>query len=627
MDPSAHSSEDPKVPDPIGEVDRRYRERAAELEGVEEILAARQRRFSALRMGTFVAAILLWASDSLFPVAPAGKVASLLALVVFAVLVRRHRETRRALLRTRAARDLARQGSARLARRWEDLPDPGPPPRETSAHRYAGDLDLFGRASLLRILGPVHTPMGRERLHGWLLEPSPAGLVPPRQEAVRELANDPEQREEAAVDGALLDGVPPEALASFLSWCGVQEPLPAAVRTLAWLLPLVTLALGIGDILDLVPTAGWLAGLVAQAVLAQRLSARLHAGFSRASSGAPGLRRYHTLLARWEGYPARSSLVRNEVALLNRDHTPASRTLQKLERLLHLSELRFSMLHPVLNIGLFWDVHVHQALERWRRRWGTGVEGWMEALGHLEALSAVATLAADHPHWAFPDMERPGNEPLFRARELGHPLIPPARCVRNDVVLGPPGRVLLITGSNMSGKSTLLRSVGLAVVMARAGGPVCARELHIPQLRLFTSMRVSDSLEEGVSYFMAELLRLKALLDAAPTVEEGEAGAAPLLYLVDEILQGTNSEERRMAGRRLIRHLLGRWAIGAVTTHDLGLHREPRVEAAADLVHFRELVDEEGEGLLFDYRLRPGLATTRNALRLAERVGLTDPDG
>jgi DNA mismatch repair ATPase MutS len=249
----------------------------------------------------------------------------------------------------------------------------------------------------------------------------------------------------------------------------------------------------------------------------------------------------------------------------------------------------------------------------------------MDALGRLEALSAVATLAADHPDWAFPTFVDDAGPPLFEARELGHPLLADGVAVRNDVTLGPPGRLLLVTGSNMSGKSTLLRSIGLAVVLAGTGGPVCAREARLPACRLFTSMRVQDSIEAGVSFFMAELKRLAALLAEAPP--EGSEGSL-LFYLVDEILQGTNSDERRIAGRRLVRHLLRRRAIGAVTTHDLEFHRHPEVERASDLVHFRESVEGGPEGplLTFDYRLRPGLATTRNALLLAERVGLTDPD-
>jgi DNA mismatch repair ATPase MutS len=282
------------------------------------------------------------------------------------------------------------------------------------------------------------------------------------------------------------------------------------------------------------------------------------------------------------------------------------------------------MLHPVLAVGVLWDLHVAARLEAWRHGEGLAAPAWLEALGEFEALSALATVAADHPGWAWPSLE-PVEPAVVRARQLGHPLLAEADCVRNDVDVGPPGTVLLVTGSNMSGKSTLLRSLGAAVVLARAGAPVCAEAFDLPPVRLFTSMRVEDSLEEGVSLFMAELRRLRTLLDAAPT--RGASDQDPLLYLIDEMLHGTNSQERQSAGRRVMRHLLRRRALGAVTTHDLDLHRHPEVETAARLVHFQEAV-AEAEGppaLSFDYRLREGLATTRNALLLAERMGITEP--
>ena len=603
-----------------------YRRRAAELEAEEERLAGRLTRLGTSRVLAFLGALALFVAGDILG-APVLTAAAAAALVGFVLLVRRHRGVRTRLARDRIALDLARQGLARLDRRWDDLPPTGPGPAGIEKHRYAGDLDLFGRASLFALLGPVETPMGRDRLTGWLLEPSPPEEILARQAAVRELAVAREQREEAAVDGARVESVSGEKLERFLAWCAEEDSLSTGARIAARVLPLTTLLLAAADVLDLVPTAGWVLVVMVQGVVAYRTARRLHSGFARASSGVPGIRQYASLFERWEHWEARADLLREEVALLNREGRSASEALSGLGRLLHLADLRLSMIHPILAVGVLWDLNVTAALDRWRRRWGSDVSGWMEALGHVEALSALATLAADHPDWAFPDampaVEGAG-ELRFVARDLGHPLIPPGRCVRNDVELGPPGTVLLITGSNMSGKSTLLRSIGLAVVLARAGGPVCARELHLPPVRLFTSMRVQDSVETGVSFFMAELLRLKALLDAAPMVD-APASDPPLLYLVDEVLQGTNSEERQVAGRRLIRHLLRRRAIGAVTTHDLDLHRDPRVESNAVLVHFRESVDDEGHGLTFDYRLRPGLATTRNALLLAERIGLTEP--
>jgi DNA mismatch repair ATPase MutS len=234
----------------------------------------------------------------------------------------------------------------------------------------------------------------------------------------------------------------------------------------------------------------------------------------------------------------------------------------------------------------------------------------------------------------------------LRARDLGHPLIPGDRRVGNDVEVGPPGTFLLVTGSNMSGKTTLIRAIGANAVLAEAGGPVCARELTMPPVRLATSIVVEDSLEEGVSFFMAELLRLKSVVDAAAAEaradgdldEAGEAGetrggAGPaggdrrLLFLLDEVLRGTNSAERRVAIQRVLGRLLELGAIGAITTHDLQILAEGELERAAVPIHFRETVRPRPEGgadMTFDFIARPGLAPTTNALRLLEAVGLGD---
>jgi DNA mismatch repair ATPase MutS len=276
------------------------------------------------------------------------------------------------------------------------------------------------------------------------------------------------------------------------------------------------------------------------------------------------------------------------------------------------------MLAPVLML----DVHLCAALERWGAVHGRSVRDWLEALGEWEALSALATVSHDHPSWSTPVFDE-GGAGALRAKALGHPLLPPGECVRNDVEVGPPGGFLLVTGSNMSGKSTLLRALGANAVLAAAGAPACAAALTLPPVRVHTSMRVEDSLAEGISLFMAELLRIKGVVAAA---ERAAGDGARVLYLLDEILHGTNTAERRIAARGVIRHLLASGAIGAVSTHDLALADVPDLAEAAHAVHFREEVrsrDGPGAGplLTFDYWLRVGIATTRNALKLLDAVG------
>jgi DNA mismatch repair ATPase MutS len=294
----------------------------------------------------------------------------------------------------------------------------------------------------------------------------------------------------------------------------------------------------------------------------------------------------------------------------------APRSMRRLNRILGCAELRrgAAILHAPIQALTQWDFFVLFALEGWRRDAGRHVRGWLEALGELDALAVLAALRHDHPDWAIPEIVQ---DPVYTGDALGHPLLATDQRVANDVAVGPPGSLLLVTGSNMSGKSTLLRAIGLNIVLAQAGACVCAARLRMPVVNLQTSIRVQDSLELGLSYFMAALARLKSVVDAA----EQSGDSRLLLYLLDEILQGTNSAERSVAVRAVARHLLDAGAIGAMTTHDLTLAGEEPLKSSAQLVHFTETVDANGV-MSFDYRLRPGLATSRNALRLMQMIGI-----
>jgi DNA mismatch repair ATPase MutS len=302
----------------------------------------------------------------------------------------------------------------------------------------------------------------------------------------------------------------------------------------------------------------------------------------------------------------------------------AGAEIQRLGRIMDLANLRFSsMAYFLVQSVTAWDFHVLALLERWQRRNGQHVRRWFEVLAEWEALASLASLAHDNPTWIFPAIrQQPDAEKTVSARSLGHPLIPDGRRVANDVSVGPPGTFLMVTGSNMSGKSTLLRAIGANLVLAQAGAPVCAAELSMPPVLLATSMRIHDSLTDGVSYYMAELRRLKQIVDAAR--ERPADSHRILLFLLDEILQGTNTAERQIAVRRVLSHLLAQGTIGAVSTHDLQLAAAPSLSSAGRAVHFRETIHVESgrHEMTFDYRLRPGLATTSNALKLLEIVGL-----
>jgi DNA mismatch repair ATPase MutS len=304
----------------------------------------------------------------------------------------------------------------------------------------------------------------------------------------------------------------------------------------------------------------------------------------------------------------------------------AADSMALLERLAERADVRLSpMLHFFVQGLTLWDFHIGRRLIDWKQRAGNDITGWMDAIGAIESLVALATLSYDNPDWVFPAIVAEA-EPKVVAAELGHPLIAAEFRVANDVTVGPPNTLLLISGSNMAGKSTMLRSIGLNIVLAQAGSVVCATAMSCPYVSLYTSMRVQDSLERGVSYFMAELERLKLIVDAAGDARV--SGGRPLLYLLDEILHGTNSAERSIAARHVLLRLVELGAIGAVTTHDLQLADVDEFARIANHVHFREEFSRDSNGrpaMRFDYRLRAGKAESSNALKLLELVGLA-PD-
>ena len=547
--------------------------------------------------------------------------------VAFIVLVVRQRAARHRLRRAQFMADCNRAGIARVERRWADLP---PAPRFTApgSHDYAADLDLYGDASLLRLVGTCGTAPGWRTLQSWLLGRADPEAVALRQEAVREMAAALDFRDRLAAEARLAEDAPPER---FLRWAEGDSWLPNHrwVRITALVLTPVNLAAIALYVVGAAPTAA-LAWTLLVSVLVRTLRRKaIRQVFAEAGDGESGIRRYGDLLGHLHRAPLTSRYMTRVRQRIGEGPRAAPEEIARLRRLLDLADVRRSPLfHLPLAIVLHWDVHVLAALERWKARSGGRVRDWLDAIGEAEALAALAAAAADHPDWTLPALDPDAR--ALRARSLGHPLLAPGTCVRNDVEVGPAGSFLLVTGSNMSGKSTLLRAVGLNAVLAQAGGPVCARELRMPPLHVVTSMRVEDSVTGGVSFFMAGLHRLKEVVDAArsagdssrPDSASSGAGAPRTLYLLDEILRGTNSAERRIAARTVLRHLLETDAIGAVTTHDLSLADARDLVARAVAMHFTESVGDGADGLAFDYRLRPGIATSTNALKLLEMVGL-----
>lgn len=412
-----------------------------------------------------------------------------------------------------------------------------------------------------------------------------------------------------------------EAISRFMAWAEADGWLSRRPWVLwaARALPVLTGTLLLLSTRGSLEGPWWLLSLGAAFAFGSRFRSHLHPPMEAASAGEERFGRYAGILNLLADLEATALPLRELQEAVRNGPVGADRELRRLGRLVGWADVRHSVLaHAPLQALLVWDVHALHRLERWKARSGAQVRRWMEALGEFEALAALAALKADNPDWCFPTFIDEG-ERTVSAEGLGHPLLPPGDCVRNDLRIGPPGTFLFVTGSNMSGKSTLLRAVGLNAVLARAGGPVCADAMELAPVRVQTSMRTADSLGEGVSQYMAELNRIKQVVDSARS-----GGGEPVFYLLDEPLQGTNEAERRVAVQTILGHLLEAGAIGAVATHDLHLDETDRLAAAADPVHLEGTVREGETGplLAFDYLLKAGRATSTNALALLRAVGL-----
>lgn len=550
----------------------------------------------------------------------------MLALAAFIALATHHHRLGRARRRTATLHDLNADALARLARDWENLPLRHTR-RAPAEHPYAADLDLFGPASVLHLLDTTSTSFGQETLASWLLAPADLATVRARQSAVAELGPALDFRQELTARGRLRDepAADPEP---FLAWAEAERWLAARpwFLTLGYLWPLAFWGAFAGALLGFWPNRVWIAVFILNVGLGQFIAGAAHEVIERAISSGRAIQSYAAMLAWLTANPFTSPALRDLQSRLTVSSPPSRRPadlpsrpaasqLRRLARLTSWAITRDSPLYFPLQALTGWDIHHLAALERWQAESGAQVRIWLHTLGEMEALVALAGLVHDEPTWVYPEIDPDLDS--YLAAGLGHPLLADAVRVTNDVTVGPPGSFLLVTGSNMSGKSTLLRAIGVNAVLAAAGGPACARSLRLPPLRLWTSVRVEDSLARGVSYFMAELLRLKQVVDAADATAPVDRR---LLYLLDEILQGTNTTERRIAARRIISHLVATGAVGAVSTHDLDLATDSPLADAARPIHFREQV---ADGTLsFDYLARPGLATSTNALKLMDLVGL-----
>jgi hypothetical protein len=538
----------------------------------------------------------------------------LLPAILFAALLAWQRRLRRGLRRANRLIEYYERGLARLDGNWLEVGNPGTeltPPD----HAYALDLDLFGRGSLFHRLSTTRTDAGARMLAGWLLAPATPVEVRRRHEAVHELRGRLDLREELYL---LAADVPAGTDTQPLVRWGAEPPLlPARVGETGILALLLfgyaVAAAAIAGHITFVPLKLLALAPVVCFVYFSRRVGRVVGPIQRYWHD---LTLFRGLLLCIEREAFRSAALLDLQEGMKVDGQPPSRCLRRLERQVG----RLQLMNDPMTRWVGWmemrTTRVAFALEAWRAVHGRAIARWLDAVAVFEALSSLAAYAFENPDDSFPELDEAG--PCFEAKALTHPLLPPARGVANDVRLGRERRGLIVTGSNMSGKSTLLRAVGVNAVLALAGAPVRATRLRLSPLAVGASIRVLDSLLAGQSRFLAEIRRLRQMVDLT-------AGSLPLLFLIDEMLHGTNPADRQKGSEAVVLELLARGAIGLVTTHDLALTvLAERPGIRLENVHFIDHL-ENGE-LRFDYRMQPGVIPRSNAVALMRAIGLSIPE-
>lgn len=588
-------------------------------------IVARQRAFGYWRLAVAaLAAMVVWLALSAERISIIWLAAPVAAFIVLMIV---HDRMERVLDHRRRAERYFEKALARLEGKWIGNGEAGDGYLDP-AHPYAQDLDLFGKGSLFELLCTARTHIGEETLARWLLVPAGPPEIRERNQAVAELQPRLDLREDLAVLAEeARTGVAPAALAAWLPALLTSQRL----RILLWVLTatgvaglfaLLGMVLGVVKVFQLSDTAAmvqrdvFLLVAVVNSFFLYRWRREFSAVVEHVEEAAHELGLVSQVLVRLEREQFQSPRLARLRASLDVEGDPPSQRLARLKKLIEYLDSRDNVFVRIAEIFILWTPHLAVKVEDWRRHSGPAVRRWLTAMGEMEALASLSSHAYEHPADPFPEFT--AEAPLLEAEDIGHPLLPEDRVIRNDIRIGgedPAGpRVLIVSGSNMSGKSTMLRTLGINAVLAQAGAPVRARSLRLSPLAVGASIRVSDSLQGGVSRFYAEILRLRQILDLT-------TGPLPVLFLIDEFLHGTNSHDRRIGAEALVRSLVERGAVGLITTHDLALAEvaDTLGERAAN-VHFEDHV-ENGQ-IRFDYRMRPGVVRKSNAIELMRSVGL-----
>jgi hypothetical protein len=533
------------------------------------------------------------------------------AIALFIALTVWHERVLRAMARAKAAAAFYQAGADRINDKWMHAEASGARFKNAD-HPYADDLDIFGPSSLFQLLSLCRTPMGESRLARWLLDHATIPVIRERQARVAALQTRLDVRERVAVvNTGQRRFMHPDQL---IAWAEQPPTLPP----LRWLFVLLALAFAAAFVSYLNGGSGWLVVGIAAingvflAVLGKRANAIVEA--LSAATASAGVELVSNVIEQIErerfDEPELSALA---ARLQGGSGSDASRGIARLARVSDWADSRHNVFLRLSELPFLVTLQIAYAAQAWRAHHGTQLRDWVDAVAEMEALLSLAGYAYEHPADPFAELDE-STGPLFDATEMAHPLIPAADAVRNTFALSSALQVLIVSGSNMSGKSTLMRTTGTNAVLALAGAPVRAQRLRLTPLAVGTCLRHTDSLQEHRSGFYTEALRIRRIYDLL-------SGSLPVLFLFDELLSGTNSKDRRIAAEGVIKTMLARRAIGMVTTHDLALTEIAAIfPGQVKNVHLQDHV-EHGK-MTFDYKLREGVITHSNALELMRMIGL-----
>ncbi|MDB4331838.1 DNA mismatch repair protein [bacterium] len=589
----------------------RYQQHLSDNSQRQDLLRRKDQLFGHIRLGLFLSFLVFFSIAALWSDAAAASWLAWGSMIAFLITVTVNEPLRDELVQHQKKVAVIKRLIARLKRDWKFLDSKrlteslSRVPLPQHQREVAGDLDLLGKASLFHFVSMTYTEPGIRTLASWLAGPVESNLAKQRAKAAKSLAPKRDERLRfytLSRQVSECSGSPEQ----FVQWAMGGRWLSDRMWLAHWsalstLLTAVFFSLAITSMISLTPSLVFriaLMGLGALVVINLTITTLMlgpaHRVFTIAMSSRRSVNDYQEIfnaadLLRSTSQDDGDDLLSRLRSVMLDDELSAANGMADLQKLAWAGGLRQSagtfLIYLPLQCLVLWDIRVLNRLERWQEKYGPRVEAWFHSLGELEALMSVAALRDEYPSWCEPTWVESSVNVELKGRGVGHPLLSDADRVCNDVTVGPQGSILLVTGSNMSGKSTMLRSIGLNASLAAVGAPLCANYFNLPSLELATSIRVSDDISQGVSFYMAELKRLKSVVDHAREMAAKKDRFC--LFLLDEILQGTNSRERQIAVVQVLQHLMNFGAIGAISTHDLELADEPELMSVSHVVHFR----------------------------------------